>query len=192
MLLRAGTAVEHRTIGLGPILVRAVVATILLGAATLKALATSPTTSLTTRIVSCAIPSIEFCLAVWLLSGVHSALSWTLCGICFFVFAQFSLFNALAGQESCGCFGAFKVNPSLTCILDLVALAAVLRFHPGRLAAHSVPKIGIWSWRLAPLIAVVLACFIWSRTVTVQIKTSMPSESANYFLGGDASLSLRS
>ena len=145
---------------------RVVIAAILLLAATLKLISIEPSASLPSRIASAAIPSAELCLAVWLLSGVNLALSWTICGICFAVFVQVSLFRAISGQQDCGCFGEMKVNPWVTFLLDVAVLAAVLTFYPRRDAksnsrGNEVGSVRTWTWYLAPLGAAVIALFIF-------------------------------
>jgi hypothetical protein len=148
---------------------RVVIAAILLLAATLKLISIEPSASLPSRIASAAIPSAELCLAVWLLSGVNSALSWTICGICFAVFVQVSLFRAIAGQQDCGCFGEMKVNPWVTFLLDLAVLAAVLTFYPRRGTANlnsrgnEANSVRAWTWYLAPVGAAAIAFFIFWR-----------------------------
>jgi hypothetical protein len=170
---------------IGSTSVRILVAAVLIGAALLKVVAAAPTTSLIIRIGSCAIPSVECYLAIWLLSGASPSFSWTLSGLCFFVFAEVSLINALADRESCGCFGAVKVSPSLMCALDFLALAAILYFHPGRSPAGPVHAMVTWSWRLAPLVAAVLAVLVWAKTEPGKFAVSASEKSYSYLLSGE-------
>lgn len=72
-----------------------------------------------------AIIEIEIVLGLWLLSGWAARGAW-LASIGFFgSLAGVSLYLALRGQTSCGCFGLLSVNPWFTTILDAAALAAL-------------------------------------------------------------------
>jgi hypothetical protein len=63
----------------------------------------------------------EAVLGLWLLSGIYSHVS-RLVGILFFgLLASASLYLALTGQPSCGCFGRVSVNPWITFALDVGA-----------------------------------------------------------------------
>lgn len=115
--------------------VRVVLGLILLAAAGLKAhqLATEPVPnvdifsyrwSLTVQV------QVEIVLGLWLLGGVHRRLLWLFATVCFAAFAAITLYKALAGQASCGCFGAVRVNPWYTLTLDVAAVGALVLFRP--------------------------------------------------------------
>lgn len=73
----------------------------------------------------------ELALGIWLLSGIFRKLSWLSATACFTVFTILTLYKAVNGDDSCGCFGAVKVNPWLTLFaVDLPALIALLIFRP--------------------------------------------------------------
>ena len=60
----------------------------------------------------------ELVVGLLLVLGRMSRLTWISGLSLFVVFAAFSLYRALAGYESCGCFGPIKVNPWWTLALD--------------------------------------------------------------------------
>lgn len=115
--------------------VRTVLGILLLAAALLKGyqLATEPTVGqslLESRWFVIALVEFELLFGLWLLSGIYPILSWHIAAVCFVSFAGVSLFKALSGEASCGCFGRVSVNPWLTFALDLAVLAAILRSYP--------------------------------------------------------------
>lgn len=116
-------------------LVRIGAAVLLLTAATLKCwqLATEPiieTGLLNSRWLLMVAVEFELFLAVLLLSNVWARPIWTLALVCFSVFACISLYKALSGDASCGCFGRVPVNPWYTTALDLLVIAAFMQWRP--------------------------------------------------------------
>jgi hypothetical protein len=72
---------------------------------------------------------LEITLGVWLLSGWFQRGAW-LGALGFFgVLAGVSLYLALIGQRSCGCFGRVPVNPWLTFTLDVWLLMSSAGHH---------------------------------------------------------------
>jgi hypothetical protein len=67
---------------------------------------------------------------VWMVVGVDPIRTrrWALAA--FVGLAIASLFQALAGKCSCGCFGTFSVNPWLVLVFDLTAVGALLGSRP--------------------------------------------------------------
>ncbi len=126
-------------IGAGPNrgwnLVRIAVAVVLLVAAGLKThqLATEPTLDnsiLESRWFLMAEVEGEILFGLWLLGGMLPKLTWMATIGCFGVFTCVSLYKALAGFETCGCFGSVKVNPWYTSGFDLAILASLLKWRP--------------------------------------------------------------
>jgi len=72
----------------------------------------------------------EILLAVWLIVGFQAAWSRRVAIVTFGVFAGVSLFHAIAGAESCGCFGRMQVNPWLMLAMDVVLVALLWRWSP--------------------------------------------------------------
>jgi hypothetical protein len=115
--------------------VRVGVGLLLLAAAVMKAhqLATEPTeekTLLTSRWFLTIWVETEFVLAGWLLSGLWMRLGWVAVLGCFVVFLMMTAGKALAGEESCGCFGRIRIDPRYTTVLDLMVVAALAVFRP--------------------------------------------------------------
>jgi len=72
----------------------------------------------------------ELILGLWLLSGFFTVAAW-LTAISFFsILTVASLYMALTGQTSCGCFGRVTVSPWLAFAIDLAALVALALFRP--------------------------------------------------------------
>lgn len=63
---------------------------------------------------------LELLLGVALLAGIAGKGGVRIAMVVFVGFAAFSVYRALAGHESCGCFGAIKVHPWATFTLDIV------------------------------------------------------------------------
>lgn len=73
----------------------------------------------------------ELVLGIWLLSGVFKRFIWILTLACFCVFCCVTLYKAITGAASCGCFGAVHVNPWITLfVVDLPAVLTLVVFRP--------------------------------------------------------------
>ena len=121
-------------------MLRTILALILLTAAALKGhqLATEPvaeTGLLTSRWFLIGVVEFELFFGLWLSSGLYPRRTWQAALVCFSAFACISLYKALSGESSCGCFGRVPVNPWYTLILDLAAAAALVLCHPTRATA---------------------------------------------------------
>jgi hypothetical protein len=76
----------------------------------------------------------ELAMAIWLLSGLFKRLAWLAAVACFSLFCCVTLYKALTGAASCGCFGRVHVNPWTTlCAIDLPSVVALALFRPGGL-----------------------------------------------------------
>ncbi len=139
--------------------VRIVLGLILLAAAGLKGhqLATGPvaeTDLFTSRWFLIGVVESELLLGLWLLAGPYPRRTWQLAVLCFGGFACVSLYKAVSGEASCGCFGNVAVNPWYTLLLDLAAVAALLCWRPIR-GPSPVPTSLAFSRRRAAAIATV-------------------------------------
>ena len=73
----------------------------------------------------------ELALAIWLLSGLFKKAAWLAGLMCFSAFSAVTLYKAVTGAESCGCFGSVHVNPWITLFaIDLPAVTALSIFRP--------------------------------------------------------------
>jgi hypothetical protein len=91
-----------------------------------------------------AVVEFELFFGLWLLSGLFPSsfgreaggegLTWLAALGCFSLFACVSLYKALSGAASCGCFGPVRVNPWYTTTLDVALVAALLRWRPNGLS----------------------------------------------------------
>jgi hypothetical protein len=80
----------------------------------------------------------ELALGIWLLSGLFKPLAWLAALACFALFCGVTLYKALTGAASCGCFGTVHVNPWITLFaVDLPAVIALSLFRP-RLAVAAL------------------------------------------------------
>ncbi len=114
--------------------VRIVLGLLLLVAAGLKGheLATSPvagTGLLDSRWFLIGVVEFELFFGLWLLAGIYPRWTWAAALSCFCLFASVSLWKAISGDASCGCFGKVPVDPWYTFTLDALAVAALFRFR---------------------------------------------------------------
>jgi len=77
-----------------------------------------------------AVVEFEFFFACWLLAGLLPVWTWRATVVLFAVFAGVSLYKALLGEASCGCFGRVSVNPWFTFSLDVCVLASLVATGP--------------------------------------------------------------
>lgn len=110
---------------------RLLIGAILLSTAVLKVF--SPAESATMAVaynipplMTAMVVQMELALAALLLFGCWPKRTLLAAAVMFALFGAFSTYRGWAGYESCGCFGAFKVNPWITATLDgsLLLLAA--------------------------------------------------------------------
>ncbi len=74
----------------------------------------------------------ELAMAIWLLSGLFKKAAWLVSLLCFSAFSAITLYKAITGAESCGCFGSVHVNPWITLFaIDLPTVLALSIFRPG-------------------------------------------------------------
>lgn len=114
--------------------VRVAVAVVLLTAAGLKAhqLATSPVLGdgfLDSRWVLIATVEFEILFGLWLLANILPVWTRQAAIALSALFATASLYEALTGHSSCGCFGRVEMNLRPTFVLDIVATATSFTEH---------------------------------------------------------------
>jgi hypothetical protein len=74
---------------------------------------------------------LELALSIWLLSGMFKKAAWLAALVCFSFFSVITLYKAVTGATSCGCFGSVQVNPWITLFaIDLPAVLALSLFRP--------------------------------------------------------------
>ena len=74
---------------------------------------------------------VELALGIWLLSGLFKPLAWLASLLCFGLFCCVTLYLALTGAASCGCFGTVHVNPWITlAVIDLPAVVLLSALRP--------------------------------------------------------------
>lgn len=108
---------------------------ILIVAAALKQLSTVtvPTSPLTELLPTWAvglIPSVEFLLGIWLVSGYCRYGAWAIGELFLVLFALHGLFLTMSQQSSCGCFGDVAVPPVVVVLFDVTLFASLLRCRP--------------------------------------------------------------
>jgi hypothetical protein len=120
----------------------------------------------------------ELFFGLWLLSGLLLKLTWTAAVACFTLFTCISLYKALSGHASCGCFGKVEVNPWITGGLDLTAVSALLWWRP---------KMSYFTKRRAAVaLAIWLAVGLPLTYATVSYSPALLTE--NGFFVGDGNL----
>ena len=101
----------------------------------------------------------ELCLGFWLLSGRVAPVAVRISLLVFGGFALVNLWKILHGYESCGCFGAVEVSPSISYGIDAVAIFSclltvgndwrspcpvILRSAIGRIATVFILMLSLW------------------------------------------------
>ena len=82
----------------------------------------------------------ELAFVIWLIFGMFPELTRLATIGLFTVFAGTSLYKALSGESSCGCFGAVQVNPWWTFALDVILIGLLLSI---RVAPDKTPNISL-------------------------------------------------
>ncbi len=72
---------------------------------------------------------LEFSLGVWLISGLFRKAAWLAGTLAYLGFIFVTLYKAMTGQSSCGCFGQIHVNPWLTVSLIDIPLFLLLAIN---------------------------------------------------------------
>jgi len=101
----------------------------------------------------------ELVFGIWLVSGFQPGAShWPLMAI-FAGYAAASLFQALGGKCSCGCFGGLEVNPYAVFVLDLLALGLLAAVRPRSMPSAWVRELA----GVAPLVGLAVGVALLSR-----------------------------
>lgn len=122
-------------------LVPAVLGLVLLAASILKAheLATGTVAEdglLTSRWFRITLVELELALGLWLFSGSYPKQARLAALVVFAGFCLVSLYQALTGAASCGCFGKLHINPWNTLLFDLLAVSVLWRWNPRMAGEH--------------------------------------------------------
>ena len=74
---------------------------------------------------------VEFALGVWMVSGLFRKAAWTAGTAAYLGFIGVTLYKAMAGETSCGCFGRVEVDPWVTLFaIDVPFALLLLVFRP--------------------------------------------------------------
>jgi hypothetical protein len=123
-----------------------------------------PNPILTSSRAEVAAIEVEAVLGLWLLSAIYPRASRQVAILFFGLLACASVYLALAGQTSCGCFGRVTVNPWITLALDVAAAASLyLLPTPGASLSHSpawLQFLGRTCLKPAAILLVVGAVFL--------------------------------
>jgi hypothetical protein len=102
---------------------------------------------------------LEWVLALWLILGIRKRVAWMFTTLVFGVFSMVALYRGLRGDDSCGCFGDFRVSPWITFTLDLVIVAALLRWPP---MSRRTTGPRVWRAGCFVLLPVAVASAAWA------------------------------
>jgi len=127
------------------IVMRFAVAAIFLVAAGLKAhqLATTPYLGeglLHARWFNIFVVEFELFFGIWLIFGMLPKLTWFGTVGCFSIFASVSLYKAVSGEGSCGCFGAAEISPWVTTLFDVSLVGMLMLFRPTSVFFQYLPR----------------------------------------------------
>jgi hypothetical protein len=100
----------------------------------------------------------ELALALWLCAGCCAGWLWRVSLASFMAFGAAAVGQALAGAESCGCFGSATVSPWVAATIDLTAIAALLACRPraSREAGNATAAEALRSTRVAAISALLI------------------------------------
>jgi hypothetical protein len=148
-------------------LVRFFVALVLLVAASLKAyqLVTEPVLGdglFHARWFNILVVEFEIFFGFWLITNLLPSLTWFASIFIFSIFTLVSLFKAVTGETSCGCFGNVMVNPWLTAAFDIGVVALLVCVRPTTINRFSIKWLKVLSlvWLV---VAVSAAWFMTSQ-----------------------------
>jgi len=84
---------------------------------------------------------VEALLGLWLLAGLYARVLRWVSLLFFAILSVTSLYLALIGESSCGCFGRIRLNPWLTFSVDVIAAAALVYWKiPARCRESIAPS----------------------------------------------------
>lgn len=174
---------------------RFVVAAIILTAAFMKAhqLATTPSLGeglLHARWFNILVVEFELFFGIWLIFGMLPKLTWLVTVGCFSTFAMVSLYKAISGEASCGCFGSATINPWITTVFDLAMIGALAVFRPKGFHLQRIDLIwdfaeGILKKRIIAIALLWLLLAVPATYAMVSVKTFDIAELGMEFIGLD-------
>jgi uncharacterized membrane protein YphA (DoxX/SURF4 family) len=180
---------------------RLTVAAILLVAAGMKAhqLATMPSLGegmLHARWFNILTVQFELLFGIWLIFGLLPKLTWLATVGCFSVFTLVTLYKALSGEESCGCFGTVTVDPQITLVFDLTVLGMLLWLRPSELSTRWQDMADGWQVpRNRKMASIALGLWVLMSVPTtytmISVKTFDVSEFGTKFVGIDGRTTIR-
>lgn len=134
-----------------------------------------------------ALSELEVFAGIWLMSGCRSEDTRPWVVVIFAGLWGSSLYHALAGDCSCGCFGLVAVNPWLVLIFDLIVVIVLLKWHSNseKVDEGSVGSLKAFCMVLATM-AIVVAGVKQQSLVTVSGTAFLQGRPL-----GDASLTFR-
>jgi Methylamine utilisation protein MauE len=120
---------------IGQTLLRILLGVVLLLAAAMKVheLSTTPyIAAFPPRWMMIVFTELEILFAIWLLFVPKNfeKITWLATACLFSFFGLVTLYKALSGEASCGCFGRVEINPWYTLIFDTTAVGLLLWFRP--------------------------------------------------------------
>jgi thiol-disulfide isomerase/thioredoxin len=129
----------------------------------------------------------ECVLAAWLLSGYRPILCRRVSLVTFMGFGCYSLYLALSGTASCGCFGQLRITPWMAFVLDTVLVmllwqwnpflgGGTWRFEDGPLRPQRIPSI-LRAMASVALVGVpMFAIAAWGRNTAVIDEKSLVNQ----------------
>ena len=124
----------------------------------------------------------ELALGCFLISRIIPRACWLAATACFAFFSGLTLWRALDGQASCGCFGTVHVNPWITLwAIDIPATVLLLILSPKPLwVFNPIYWLTPWPhWRRIVATAMVIGAIVIPPTVILAMR-EVPVETENY------------
>ncbi|MBN1796145.1 MAG: hypothetical protein JW804_05685 [Sedimentisphaerales bacterium] len=120
---------------------------------------------------------LELGLGIWLVSGLFKKPGWLLVTIAFAGFIAVTMYKAITGQESCGCFGRIVVDPQITLFaMDVPLFLLLVIFRPMGETFFPPP----WPDPLHFIVVAVPTAFILGALIPILVFNKPPDKTEKY------------
>jgi hypothetical protein len=123
---------------------------------------------------------IEIVVGLWAIMGFGTPAIWLTLITLYTAFSLVTLYKAIEGTESCGCFGAFSMSPWYTFCMDVAAIGALLSCKS---SVRTGPRRSISEKRRLFYACAVAGALVAVPSATLLLRASQPIERSQSFPG---------